>query len=328
MIYSVEVKDSKLKLVDESKEKTFKQWGLKEGDLEDFICEHPEVLFEDETCILVGRHATDKNKKINDLMALDSEGNLILIELKRDASDIVSRSEALEFQAIRYCASLANLKTTEDLAKASYAAYLKKYSSDYNGQLTPQERAVKQLNEFLKKNGSDDHFNEKQRIVLVASSFDDSTLSACAWLIKNGVDLKLVSITPIETNGIKQLDVNVVMPTKDESEYFIDLVKNEDENNTSKGKVTRTSKPKMDKLMEWGIVGVGTNLFIKGHPEETARIVDDKNVEFNGEKISFHKWGCKVTGWTSICIYEWAIIVGQSETLDELREKKISELAE
>ena len=329
MIYSVEVKGKKIKLVEESKDLTFKEWGLVETDLEQFVCEHPEVLFEDETCILIGRHAVDKAKNINDLMAIDGDGNLILIELKRDKKDMKNRTESLEFQAIRYCASLAKIESPEELVNASYAHYLEKYDTEYNGDLTPHERARKQLNQFLITNKCEDHFNKKQRIILVASDYDETTLSACAWLIKNGVDLKLVKITPQELNGQKQIEVTTVMPTKDESEYFLDLVKHEEaELPNGKSKIERQNKPRMDKLIEWGIVSIGSNLFIKGYPEEIAEIIDTKNVKYKGEKMSFHKWGCKVTGWTSICIYEWAIEVGKSETLDELRTAKMLEAAE
>lgn len=329
MIYSVEVKDKKIQLIDESKELTFKDWELVEGDLEQFICEHPEVLFDDETCILIGRHAVDSAKNINDLMAIDDNGNLILIELKRDKKDISNRSEALEFQAIRYCASLAKIESPEELVNASYARYLEKYDKNYKGELTPHERARKQLNQFLITNKCEDHFNKKQRIILVASDYDETTLSACAWLIKNGVDIKLVKISPQELNGHKQIEVSTVMPTKDESEYFLDLVKHEEATlPNAKSKIVRTNKPRMDKLIEWGIVSIGTNLFIKGYPDEIATIIDSKKVKYKGKEMSFNKWGCAVTGWTSICIYEWAVEVGKSETLDELRVEKMNEIKE
>ena len=45
--------------------------------------------------------------------------------------------------------------------------------------------------------------------------------------------------------------------------------------------------------------------------------------KFNNEKITFNKWGQKVTGWSSIRIYDWAMIKGNDKTLHELREEKM-----
>ena len=330
MVYSVSLNGKEIVLNDSCEETTFKNWDLIEGNVEDFICKHPEILFdEEENCILIGRHAIDKVGKINDLMAIDGDGNLILIELKRDKKDMINRDEALEFQAIRYCASLAKIENPEELVSASYARYLEKYEQNYSGELTPHERARKQLNSFLVQNKCLDHFNKKQRIILVASDYDETTLSACAWMIKNGIDMRLVKLTPMENNGQKLINVETVMPTKDESEYFIDLVKRDElEKPVTKDKITRTNKPRMKKLIEWGIISPGSKLFIKGYPDEIAEVINDKEVKYKEENMSFNKWGCTVTSWSSICIYEWAIEVGKTQTLDELRQIKMDELEE
>ena len=122
MLYRVSVKDKKISLDEEGRETTFSDWQLNETSLENFVCEHPEIVFDDEeSCLLVGRHLRDKESKINDLVALDGNGNLILIELKRDKKDMKHRAEPLEFQAIRYCASLATITTPDDLVEKSYA---------------------------------------------------------------------------------------------------------------------------------------------------------------------------------------------------------------
>ena len=328
MIYSVDIKDKTILLKDDCEETTFKNWGLVENSVENFICEHPEILFEEEeNCILVGRHAVDEARGINDLMAINGDGDLILIELKRDKQDIKNRAEQLEFQAIRYCASLAKIKNPEELVSSSYAKYLEKFEPNYQDDLIPYERARKQLNEFLISNKCEDHFNEKQKIILVASDYDETTLSACAWLIKNGVDIRLVKITPIEISDKKELSVSVIMPTKDESEYYVGLVKR-DATRSNKTNATRTNKPRMKQLMEWGIISIGSKLFIKGYQSQIAIVKDDKTVIYNGKEMSFNKWGCEVTSWSAICIYEFAIEVGKTETLDELRTKKMLELEE
>ncbi len=85
--------------------------------------------------------------------------------------------------------------------------------------------------------------------------------------------------------------------------------------------------PRMDWLIEKGVVKVGDKIYIINHPEKIAEIADDKNVVFNGGAMSFNQFGCLVTGWKSIQIYAWARIVGSDLTLSQMREDKINQLS-
>lgn len=87
-----------------------------------------------------------------------------------------------------------------------------------------------------------------------------------------------------------------------------------------------TKYPKMDWLMEQGIIKTGDDIYVINHPEDIATVIDANTVEFNGEKLSFNQFGCKVTGWTVIQTYAMMKIVGNQETLAELRYKKMKEL--
>ena len=66
---------------------------------------------------------------------------------------------------------------------------------------------------------------------------------------------------------------------------------------------------------------------IINHPDKVAEIIDDKNVKFNGEIMSFNQFGCLVTGWKAIQFYAWAKIVGSDLTLAQMREDKINQLS-
>lgn len=114
---------------------TFKKLGLKEADIEEFIRNSIEVLFisenaqeaSDESLLIVGQQVLNVQKGRSDLTAVDGNGHLTLIEIKRDVEDIGHRKEALEFQAIRYAASLATVKTPEQLVELVYAPYVEKH---------------------------------------------------------------------------------------------------------------------------------------------------------------------------------------------------------
>ena len=92
---------------------------------------------------------------------------------------------------------------------------------------------------------------------------------------------------------------------------------------TTKGK---TTLPKMDWLIDQGIVNIGDEVYLINHPEEVATVVDSKNVEYKGEKMSFNRYGCELTGWKAIQIYAFMKKVGGSKTLAKLREEKMEEL--
>ena len=62
--------------------------------------------------------------------------------------------------------------------------------------------------------------------------------------------------------------------------------------------------PKMDKLIEFGIITPGDNLYITTDPDNsTASLIDAKYVLYKNEKMTLNEWGCKVTGWQSMIVY-------------------------
>ena len=84
--------------------------------------------------------------------------------------------------------------------------------------------------------------------------------------------------------------------------------------------------PKMDWLIDQGIISIGDEVYLINHPEEIATIEDSKNVRYKDQVMSFNQFGCEITGWKAIQIYAFMKKVGGSKTLAKLREEKMSEL--
>ena len=85
-------------------------------------------------------------------------------------------------------------------------------------------------------------------------------------------------------------------------------------------KKLEASLPKMDKLIEFGLIKKGDKIYLTPKPDESvATLIDEKYVDFNGEKITLNEWGCRVTGWQSIRIYAYVAKVGEIETLHQKR---------
>ena len=81
---------------------------------------------------------------------------------------------------------------------------------------------------------------------------------------------------------------------------------------------------RLDEMIKCNIVQRGEKIWIVGHKGSEATILDGNNVLFNGKKMTKNKWGQFVTGWTSICIYEHAALVGTTKTLDDMRNEYVT----
>jgi uncharacterized protein with ParB-like and HNH nuclease domain len=89
---------------------------------------------------------------------------------------------------------------------------------------------------------------------------------------------------------------------------------------TNKRRMIDSGLPKMDKLIELGLINKGDQIYIIQKPKESvATLIDEIYVDYNGEKLTLNEWGCKITGWKSIRIYAYSAIVGETETLHEKR---------
>ncbi|NFH30723.1 hypothetical protein FDC49_00655 [Clostridium sporogenes] len=320
---SIEIKDIEIENIN------FKSLNLREEHIEEFLRKNIEVIFQEETLLVVGKQVVNKENGRSDLTAVDENGNLVLIEIKRDVEDIRQRKEAFEFQAIRYAASYAKIKIPDDLVDKIFASYIEKYKDEFElGDLTAYEKASRILNDFLEKNNALKTFNSKQRIILIASSFDKQTLSAAAWLIANNVDISCFELSPMKIEDNYLIDINRILPALALEDFYIEVDDKKRPTYTTKSAttITRNTFPGMDKLFEWGIIKAGDAVLIKNRDNSEATVIDSKYVDFKGEKLTFNKWGQKVTGWSSIRIYDWVLIKGKDKTLHEMRQEKMLSL--
>jgi hypothetical protein len=281
---------------------TFSELNMTENDIEEILRNSIDMICdEEESMLIVGRQVRNEKNGRSDLTAVDNNGNIVLIEIKRDRKDIEHRKEAFEFQAIRYAASYATIDKTDDLVKKVYAPYIEKYRSEFElGELTSFELGIRKLNEFLQVNDAQKNFNEKQRIILVASDFDEQTLSAVAWLNSNNVDMSCYRLTPYKLNEELFFYVEKLLPVTNYDDYYVNLMdKSVMTTVTGDKKITRRSLPKIDLMLEWGVVKEGDIIVAKGREDE-GRLLSNGNVMVNGEEKSMQAWLKEIYGWSSV----------------------------
>ena len=159
---------------------SFSDIGIKERkDLQEWIIAHPELLGENLLIITSEFDRFDKSNRRLDILALDTEGVLVVIELKLDASRSLADQQAIRYAA--FCSTMIMENLVELLA-------------GFGG--STEEEASEKICEFLKSNDLPE-LNNRPRIILAAGSFKDQELTSCVlWLRNFGIDISCVELTP------------------------------------------------------------------------------------------------------------------------------------
>lgn len=301
---------------------TFAELHMKESDIEEILRQNVDMLCDDEeSMLIVGQQVKNESSGRSDLTAIDNEGDIVLIEIKRDKADIVGRKEAFEFQAIRYAASYATIKSTDELIQNIFEPYVEKHIDEFGQQsgLNSSEIAKRFLSDFIELNNIT-VFNARQRIILVASEFDDQTLSAVAWLNNNQVDISCYQICPYKLNGDILLDIKKILPVVDYEDFYVNVTKKGSLQKGRKKDISRKSLPKIDSLIEWEVVRPGDVIVAKGRTEE-AVLQENGQVKTEGDIMSIQQWLKIVFGWSSVETYAFSVDKKSGKTLSELRQE-------
>lgn len=102
-LYKVKESEKKVELIHETE---FSIEGFKERyDIQEWIADNPNILGEELFIIAKEFNEFDKTRERTDLLALDREGNLVIIELKRDDT-----GADVHWQAIKYASYFRKVK--------------------------------------------------------------------------------------------------------------------------------------------------------------------------------------------------------------------------
>lgn len=195
--------------LEEVKETTFYESDIKERQhIEEWLRKKPEVMGEE---LLIIGHEYDKfevNERL-DLLALDKDGKLVIIEVKRDNS-----GSAVDFQALKY-ASYCSRLTPKDILDI-----YREYIDNFGLNLNPEQEIMY----FLQVEDEDvlnEKLNNSQRIIVIGKEFDKRILSVCTWLYENSIDVKCISIKPYELNNEILIDIDQIIPPDKIEDYYI-----------------------------------------------------------------------------------------------------------
>jgi hypothetical protein len=139
-----------------------------ESRLEEVLAD--DITIADPNLLLIGRQVPTSYGKFVDLLALDAEGNVVVIELKRNRTPREVVAQLLDYGS--WVRSLGD----DDIA-AVFEAYLAKYFPERAG--TSLDRA---FCERFQVNEMPENLNESHKLVVVAGELDDTTERIISYL--------------------------------------------------------------------------------------------------------------------------------------------------
>lgn len=172
---------------------------LLEEKLEDWVEANHALL--GERLLIIGRQVMipDVNDRI-DLLALDPQGNAVIIELKRG-----KLTDPVDMQALRY-ASYVSKWTFEDFERQGRNYYGKVGDAEYNFN--------EDYESFCAEAGIDEvpDINTDQRIVIVGSEVRAKLGSVALWLLEHNIDIKVIEIDMFKEGETLFLQPQVIIP--------------------------------------------------------------------------------------------------------------------
>lgn len=186
--------------------------ALEVQHLERWIRKDPSLVGED-LFVVTNQFAHFSGSKDRlDLLALDRQGNLVVIEIKRDTSGAYQ-----DLQALRYAAFASTFQVGQIVG-----AYVE-YSKRSDGRALSDEAARQEIEAFVTE-GDIDTIDEQEvpRIILVAGAFQAGVTTTVLWLRRTtALDISCVQLVPYEVEGELLLGSSVLIPLPDAKDYEI-----------------------------------------------------------------------------------------------------------
>lgn len=219
---------------------SFSELGFSERNhLQEWIAKNPAALGEELLIIQKEFDGFDDTRERLDLLALDKDGNLVIIENKLDDSGRNVTWQALKYAS--YCSTL-----TKDQIVEIYQAYLDTQDGQENQEQDDKKSAKHRICTFLGHQDADDatfkdlQLNQEQRIIFIAKEYRKEVTSTVLWLmLKHKMKIQCFKVTPYDFNEQYFLDIEQIIPVKETEEFMIKMA--EKDRDDQKGSSLRAS---------------------------------------------------------------------------------------
>jgi len=197
-MYRVDIENKKLIEIPAT---TYSELNLRERfDIQEWIAGTPEIL--GEPLMIISKELILPSGRRLDLLAVDKEGALVVIELKRDNS-----GSDVEWQAIKYASYCSSFSYDE----------IYKHFAEYLG--TDGDDAQVKIEGFI--NCEPEDLNQRQRIILVAKEFHSEVISAVLWLRESEINIECIRLTPyFDQKGELFINPEIIIPLPEAKDYI------------------------------------------------------------------------------------------------------------
>lgn len=204
--------------VSKLKEMTFSELKFKERvHLQEWIANNTTTLGEDLLIIQKEFDGFDETRERLDLLAIDKQGNLVVIENKLDDTGRDVTWQALKYAS--YCSSL----TKQQIFKI-YQEYLDK--------LDIRKESESLIYEFLEN--EEIPLNQNQRIIFVAANYRKEVTSTVMWLLlKYKLKIQCFKAIPYLLDEQYFLNIEQIIPIKEAEEYTIKMAEKAQEDSST-----------------------------------------------------------------------------------------------
>lgn len=190
---------------------TFKHLGFREREnLQEWIANNPSCLNEDLLIIQKEFNGFNDTSERLDLLAIDKQGNLVIIENKLDDT-----GKDVTWQVIKYSSYCATLNSSQIIT--IFGQYLTKIGSNDN----PEEILV----EFLETDDFRERLNigNSQRIMMIAGEYRKEVTSSVLWLLNYGLRVQCFKATPFRLEEQLFLNMEQIIPIKETEDFVISM---------------------------------------------------------------------------------------------------------
>ncbi len=213
-------------IIQKLKERKFSELGFRERDhLQEWLANYPEALGESLLIIQKEFDGFDDTNERLDLLALDKEGNLVVIENKLDDTGKDVTWQALKY--VSYCSTLSKSQILD-----IYQKYLDRYENGSDARSKIIEFLEQEDYESLVLNKGTD-----QRMMFVANNYRKEVTSTVLWLLEHQIQVQCFRATPYSMGEELFLQVEQIIPTPEAKEFMIGITAKEQESKTSESEL-------------------------------------------------------------------------------------------
>lgn len=195
---------------------TFGELSIRErSHLQEWIATSPHCLGEELLIIQKEFDGFSETRERLDLLALDKQGQLVVIENKLDDTgrDVV-------WQALKYASYCSTLKSAQIVD--IFAQFLRSGRAEAEGSIL----------EFLEEDSFDEvslNKGNEQRIFLIAANFRKEVTATALWLLAHGIDIRCFRVTPFRLETEILLNFEQIIPPPEAEDYMIGISEKEAE---------------------------------------------------------------------------------------------------